>query len=81
MLNKGSLNGQKEVIRTITIHKSVYRLPNKEVPRKTYLYARVSTTKQKKDLDNQITLLKTVQAVPNAFTTSTWQGADRIEGV
>ena len=38
--------------------KSVYAFLNKEVPRKTYIYARVSTTKQKPDLENQITLLK-----------------------
>lgn len=38
--------------------KSVYAFLNKEVPRKTYIYARVSTAKQKPDLENQITLLK-----------------------
>lgn len=37
---------------------SVYALLNKGYPRKTYLYARVSTPKQKKDLQNQIDLLK-----------------------
>lgn len=37
---------------------SVYALLNKDYPRKTYLYARVSTPKQKKDLQNQIDLLK-----------------------
>ena len=31
---------------------------NKDVSRKTYIYARVSTAKQKKDLENQINLLK-----------------------
>lgn len=31
---------------------------NKDIERKTYLYARVSTSKQKKDLENQIQLLK-----------------------
>ncbi len=36
----------------------VYRLLNKDVPRKNYIYARVSTTKQKKDLENQIEMLK-----------------------
>lgn len=36
----------------------VYRLFNKGVERKTYLYARVSTAKQKADLDNQIEMLK-----------------------
>ena len=37
---------------------SVYRFLNKDVKRKTYIYARVSTPKQKKDLENQIELLK-----------------------
>lgn len=38
---------------------SVYKLLNKDIERKTYIYARVSTTKQKKDLESQIQLLKT----------------------
>ena len=37
---------------------SVYKMLNKDIERKTYLYARVSTPKQKKDLENQIQLLK-----------------------
>ena len=37
---------------------SVYAFLNKDVKRKTYIYARVSTPKQKPDLDNQIELLK-----------------------
>lgn len=37
---------------------SVYKLFNKGVERKTYIYARVSTSKQKNDLENQINLLK-----------------------
>lgn len=37
---------------------SVYKLFNKGVERKTYIYARVSTSKQKKDLENQIQMLK-----------------------
>ncbi len=37
----------------------VYRFINKDVKRKTIIYARVSTNKQKKDLENQIELLKT----------------------
>ena len=37
---------------------SVYAFLNKDVKRKTYIYARVSTSKQKKDLENQIELLK-----------------------
>lgn len=37
---------------------SVYNFFNKEVPRKIYAYARVSTQKQKNDLENQIQLLK-----------------------
>ena len=36
----------------------VLKLFNKGVERKTYLYARVSTPKQKADLENQITMLK-----------------------
>ena len=31
---------------------------NKDIERKTYLYARVSTPKQKKELENQVQLLK-----------------------
>lgn len=38
---------------------SVYKMMNKDIERKTYLYARVSTSKQKADLENQIQLLKT----------------------
>lgn len=38
---------------------SVYKMLNKDIERKTYIYARVSTPKQKADLDNQIQLLKT----------------------
>jgi len=37
--------------------KSVYRFMNKDIPRKNVIYARVSTRKQKKDLENQIWLL------------------------
>ena len=37
---------------------SVYTFLNKDVKRKTYIYARVSTSKQKPDLENQINLLK-----------------------
>lgn len=37
---------------------SVYKLFNKGVDRKTYIYARVSTAKQKVDLDNQVNMLK-----------------------
>jgi len=36
----------------------VYRMFNKGVERKTYIYARVSSAKQKADLENQIALLK-----------------------
>lgn len=38
---------------------SVYKMLNKDIERKTYVYARVSTSKQRADLDNQIQLLKT----------------------
>lgn len=38
---------------------SVYKLLNKDIERKTYVYARVSTAKHKKELDNQVQLLKT----------------------
>lgn len=38
--------------------KSVYKFLNKDLKRKTYIYARVSTFKQKRDLENQIELLK-----------------------
>lgn len=37
---------------------SVYRMLNKDIERKTYLYARVSASKQKKDLEKQVQLLK-----------------------
>ena len=37
---------------------SVYKMLNKDIERKTYLYARVSTPKQKKDLEHQVQLLK-----------------------
>lgn len=37
---------------------SVYEFLNAGVPRKNYLYGRVSIPKQKKDLENQIELLK-----------------------
>ena len=37
---------------------SVYLYLNKGVKRKNYIYARVSTSKQKPDLNNQIELLK-----------------------
>ena len=36
----------------------VYKLFNKGVSRKTYIYARVSTSKQKADLENQVEILK-----------------------
>ena len=38
--------------------KSVYNFLNKNIERKTYIYARVSTSNQKKDLENQINILK-----------------------
>lgn len=38
---------------------SVYQVLNKDIERKTYVYARVSTSKQKPDLENQVELLKT----------------------
>lgn len=38
---------------------SVYQVLNKDIERKTYVYARVSTSKQKHDLKNQVELLKT----------------------
>ena len=37
---------------------SVYKFLNKDVKRKTYIYARVSTPNQKRDLENQIEMLK-----------------------
>jgi predicted site-specific integrase-resolvase len=36
----------------------VYKLLNRDVKRKTVIYARVSTLKQKNDLENQIDQLK-----------------------
>lgn len=54
------------IIRTTTLpngrydynNEDVYRIFNKGIERKTYLYARVSSQKQKADLENQITMLK-----------------------
>ena len=40
------------------VEESVYAFLNKDVQRKTCLYARVSTAKQKADLEHQIDLLK-----------------------
>lgn len=40
------------------VEQSVYKLFNGNIKRKTVIYSRVSTTKQKKDLENQIELLK-----------------------
>lgn len=37
---------------------SVFEFLNSDIKRKTYIYARVSTNKQKKDLENQVELLK-----------------------
>ena len=37
---------------------SVYELLNKGMPRKTYIYGRVSTSSQKRDLVNQMDMLK-----------------------
>lgn len=37
---------------------SVYSFLNKDVPRQAIIYARVSTSKQKADLENQVNLLK-----------------------
>ena len=42
---------------------SVYAFLNKNVQRKTVIYARVSTSKQKKDLQNQVELLKNYAAM------------------
>ena len=39
-------------------NEDVYKLLNKDVKRKTVIYARVSTAKQKEDLENQIQQLK-----------------------
>lgn len=37
---------------------SVYKFLNKDIKRRTYIYARVSTSNQKKDLENQVNMLK-----------------------
>jgi len=39
-------------------HEDVYKLLNRDLKRKTVIYARVSTNKQKNDLENQIDQLK-----------------------
>lgn len=57
---------KKGIIRTTILpngrydynEEDVYKFLNKDVKRKTYIYARVSTSKQKKDLENQIAMLK-----------------------
>lgn len=48
------------------LSESVYAFLNKDVQRKTVIYARVSTPKQKKDLQNQVDLLKNYAAM-NGF--------------
>lgn len=48
---------------------SVYLFLNKDLKRKTYIYARVSTFKQKYDLENQIELLKQF-CFTNGYTVS-----------
>ena len=45
---------------------SVYKMLNKEIERKTYLYARVTTSKEKKDLERQIAFLK-VFCIKNGY--------------
>ena len=47
----------------------VYGFLNKDMKRKTLLYARVSTPKQKPDLENQISLLKQF-CFSNGYTVS-----------
>ncbi len=42
----------------VTDIQNIYKILNKGVKRKTVLYARVSTTKQKTDLQNQIDQMK-----------------------
>lgn len=57
---------KKGLIRTTTLVNGrydyntddVYKLLNNDVDRKTCIYARVSTVKQKKDLENQVDILK-----------------------
>ena len=57
---------KKGLIRTTTLVNGryeyntddVYKLLNHDIERKTCIYARVSTSKQKKDLENQVDLLK-----------------------
>lgn len=57
---------KKGLIRTTTLVNGrydyntddVYKLLNNDVERKTCIYARVSTVKQKKDLENQVDILK-----------------------
>ena len=49
----------------------VYKILNKDVRRKTYIYARVSTSAQRRDLENQIDMLRNW-----AFS-----GGHRIDGV
>lgn len=48
------------------LSESDYAFLNKDVVRKTVIYARVSTNKQKKDLQNQVDLLKNY-AIMNGF--------------
>ena len=44
-------------------NEDVYKLLNKDVKRKTVIYARVSTVKQKEDLEDQIQQLKHIHEV------------------
>ena len=57
-VKEGIINREKFGKRYEYSKDDVYKILNKNIPRKIYLYARVSTPKQKKDLENQIEMLK-----------------------
>jgi predicted site-specific integrase-resolvase len=55
------------------LSESVYAFLNKDVQRKTVIYARVSTSKQKKDLQNQVDLLKNYAVMNGLIINAVYQ--------
>jgi predicted site-specific integrase-resolvase len=58
-VNEGLIGRERLGKRYEYSNDDIYNLLNKNIPRKNYLYARVSTPKQKRELENQIEMLKT----------------------
>ena len=58
-LKEGRINAERKVNGQWEYNEEdVFKIFNKGIPRKTLIYARVSTHKQKADLENQVELLK-----------------------